>query len=244
MKKLLKLLLTGGALLALVPQTSVRAQTPDPMPPHLQVSGEGIVRVQPDMAMMRFGVVTENEDPEEARRRNAEAAREAMNAVRALGVEERDIKLETLRLQPKQEYNPTLQRYEQKGFEAVREVVVTVRDLDKLPNLVAEVVQKGANRLLGVMYDLENRDEARNQALQEAIGSARGKAQLMASALGVELGRPRQVIEQNFDFPRPMMRLAMDMDASLSKEAAPEPEAYASGEIEVRATVMIMFEFK
>ena len=48
----------------------------------ISVSGEGIVRAEPDQATVRFGIVSRAEDPEEARRLNAAAAREAMNAVR------------------------------------------------------------------------------------------------------------------------------------------------------------------
>ena len=43
----------------------------------ISVSGEGTIRVEPDQAVLRFGVVSVADDPEEARRLNAEAASEA-----------------------------------------------------------------------------------------------------------------------------------------------------------------------
>ena len=207
----------------------------------ISVSGEGLVRVEPDQAVVRFGVATRDEDPEEARRRNAEAARDALNAVRALGIDERKIRLETLQLQPVREYNPETRRSEDKGYEALRELVVELDDLEKLPEVVARVVQRGANRLNGVSYDLADRSSIRNQALQEAVVNAREKAQLMATALGSSIGTVLRIQEQSFDFPRPMPQFRMEAAVMNKADAAPEPEAYAAGEIEVRSTVQVVF---
>lgn len=205
----------------------------------INVSGEATVRVEPDMGIVRFGVVTHAEDPEEAREQNAEASREALNAVRELGVDERRIRMEVLRLQPRRVYNREQRRYEEEGFEAIRIVVVELDDLEQLPVVVAEVVQRGANRLEQVRYDLRDRNAPRNEALRDALTNARDKARLMAETLDVELGPVRQIREQQLDFPRPMVR----MDTAMAAEAAgPEPEAFAAGEIEVRATVQVVFE--
>ena len=234
----------GTLLLASLFVLPVQAQVmPDQAPfrRHVSVSGEGIVHTVPDKATVRFGIVTQAMDPEAARQMNATAAREAMSAVRELGIEERKMRLETLTLQPAREYDPDQRRWIEKGFEATRQVVVEVNDLDVLPQLVAEVVQKGANRLNGVAYDLENRDAARNEALAKALNTAREKAELMASTLGAELGPVLTISEQQFDFPRPVMQLARAEMATSKDAAAPEPEAYAAGEIEVRAVVQVVF---
>lgn len=203
------------------------------------VQGEGTVTVDPDEAVVRFGVVTVNADPERARALNAEAAARAMNAIRDLGVEERHIKLETLRLQPRQEYNRQAQRYEEKGFEAVREVRVTLKDLDQLPVLVSRIVQQGANRLNNISYGLSDRETVRQQALVEAAKNARIKAALLAETLGSELGPVREINENGVQIPQP--RFEASMQVARMADAAPEPDAYASGQIEVVARVTVAF---
>jgi len=209
----------------------------------ISVNGEGFVRAEPDQAMVRFGVVTRAEDPEEARRLNAASSREAMNAVRALGIEDRKMRLETMRLQPAREYDPEMRRYREVGFEAMRQVVVEIDDLETLPTLVAEIIQQGANRLDGIEYQLKDRTTARNEALQKAITDAREKAQLMTAALGEELERVLTIHEQSFSFPQPVFRMAQ-AEMAMSKDAAPEPEAYAAGEIEVHAVVNVVFALR
>ncbi|HET6566834.1 MAG TPA: SIMPL domain-containing protein [Rhodothermales bacterium] len=221
------------------------AQTaPNPPVRSVSVSGEGIVRVQPDVATVRFGIVTPNPDPAEARRLNAEASAKAMNAVRAMGIPEENIQLETLMLQPRQEWDETTRRMKDVGFEAIRNVSVRVEDLDKLPELVATVVNQGANRLNGIQYDLKDRDPVRNQALQEAARNARDKANVMASALGVSVGQVLQMTEQSFDYPRPVIMQREYMAMAKADSAAPEPDAFAAGEIEVRAVVQVTFSIQ
>lgn len=234
----------AGLLLALVFVSPVLAQDMSHTMQNqrrISVQGEGIVRVIPDQATVRFGIVTQSPDPEEARRRNAEASRDAMNAVRALGIEERKIRLETLTLQPAREYDPETRRWIEKGYEATRQVVVEINDLEVLPQLIAEVVQKGANRLDGIQYDLQNRDTARNEALVNALTEAREKARLMTSTLDAELGEVLTITEQQFDFPRPYLQLDRAQMAVAKDEMAAEPEAYAAGEIEVRTVVQVVF---
>ena len=240
---LLALLVAGCALLpALARAQDADDDTDDDaLRRTISVSGEGTVRATPDRATVRFGVVTEAEEAEPARAQNAAAAKKALNAARALGIPENKIRLETLRLQPRYEYDEDRRSREQVGFQAIREVSVEVDSVDLVPTLVTRVVQQGANTLNGIQYDLQDRTAARNEALQEAATDAQGKADLLAEALGATRGAVLQINEQSFDFPRPMMRMDMEMAARTQAAAAPEPEAYAAGEIEVTATVQLVF---
>jgi uncharacterized protein YggE len=120
----------------------------------ITVQGTSTVHMEPDMATVRFGIVTRAQDPEAARTENATASKNAMNAVRDLGIQDRKIRLEQLRLNPAREFNPDTRRYEDAGFEVTRILVVNVLDLDALPTLIAHVIQQGANRLDGVSYEL------------------------------------------------------------------------------------------
>lgn len=208
----------------------------------VNVSGEATVSAQPDQATVRFGIVSRAKTAEQARSRNAEAARNAMNAVRELDVPEEKMRMETLRLQPRREYNPQTNEHEEKGYEATRQVVVEVADLEQLPRLVARVVQRGANRLEGINYELSDRTATRNEALQKAASNARDKAQLLASSLDAALGPVRQITEENFGYEDPQPRVQMAFAKSADTEAAPEPDAYAAGEITVTARVQVVFD--
>ena len=211
----------------------------------IAVSGEGSVDVAPDKATLRFGIYSQNESPEEARLINARVAKEALNAVRTVGIPEQNIRLQTLRLQPIREYDAQTRKQVEKGYEASRELVIEVEDLDQLPLVVARVVQEGANRLNGITYGLKSIERHKDAAIVKAVERARGKAELIASSLGEEVGEVLQIREEHFDAPLPRVQYesaSRAMMASTSKGA--EPDAYASGMIEVRTSVSIVFRIK
>ena len=206
----------------------------------ITVSGEGTARATPDEATVRFGIVTQAQTAEAAREQNAEASSSALNAAREL-VDEENIRLETLRLMPRYEYDRDDGERRLVGYVAERTAVVEVDDLEVLPRLVALVVERGANRLEGIQYDLADRAPVRREALREAAQDARDKAQVLAQSLGVGTGPVVQISEQSYDFPRPRFDVAMAARAESAQQAAPEPDAYAPGEIEVTARVQVTF---
>lgn len=207
----------------------------------ISVIGEASATAAPDMAVVRFAVATRNEDPEAARSANAEAARETMDQVRAIIEDERRMRMESLRLEPMREYDPKKNRSIEKGFEAVRDIAVEVEDFEKLPTLVARIVQKGANRLRGVTYELKNKESVRNDALVQAVLNARQKAMLMAEIVDVSLGRVIRISEQGTG-PSPPMLMEHRMESmAATRAAAPEPASYSPGEIEVRVQVDVTF---
>jgi uncharacterized protein len=210
----------------------------------ISVSGEGIIKVEPDLVTVRFGVVTRDEDPVEARQLNEEAAGNALNAVRALGVEERKIQVTVLQLTEIQEFDRERRRQIPAGFQASRHIVVELDDLDTLPVLIAQVTQQGANRLSGISYDIKDREKAQNDALAKAADNARVKASVLARSLGVEIGRVVQIQEQSFLFPGPIPVRAMALEQMDAAMDMGRPDAYAAGEVEVRAQVQVEFSIK
>lgn len=204
------------------------------------VSGVGTVDVEPDEATVMFAVVTRAETAEVARRQNAEAAESAMDAVRALGIADRKIQLLNLRLDEEWDYRNN-ERI-RKGFIARRDVKVVIEDLDLVPELVATVVQQGANELNGIQYGLQNRDAIEDDALQAAIARAQEKARLMAQALDADLGRVVSIVEGGVQFPQPPPVMFARAEMAMDQSESTNPGAYAAGEITVRASVSVTFE--
>ncbi len=205
------------------------------------VGGEGTVTTEPDQAVVRFGVVVRAPTAQEARSKNATAAKTAMNAVRALDIPDEKMRMESLRLNPRYERNEEDQR-EIVGYEATRQVVVELNRLDVLPQLVADVVEGGANRLSNINYQLSDRSQYRNEALRKAAQRARDKARLLTETLDARLGPVHTINEQSFDVIRPQVRSGRAGMAKATSSAQAEPEAYAAGEIEVSADVQVAFD--
>jgi len=202
------------------------------------VSGEGIIMTAPDMATVWFAVVTHDELPDRARSLNADASASAMNAVRNLGIGEKDMQIEGLQLNPRRVYDPDRRVYDQDGFEATRTVKVIIRDLDVLPDVVASVVEGGANQINNIQYGLDDKEAIELEVLALAVQRAKQKASVMAGELGWALGRAVQINEQGVSVPQP--RVSMEM-AAMSKDSGGNPDAFSAGELEVRASVTVVF---
>ena len=239
------MLLLGIFFISTTSFSHVMAQDKSSNSRTITVRGDGIATSVPDMATVRFGVFSRDDDPEQARRQNAQIAKDAMNALREIGISEEKLSLQTLRLQPIREYDPQTRKQIDKGFEASRELVAVIENLDVLPNVVTQLVQKGANRLNGITYGLRDHGQLQNQALLLAVERAKEKALLMAGTLDVELGEVVHITEQNFNMPTPLVHMESNPRVMMAKtDAAPEPEAFAAGEIEVRAEVQIVFQLR
>lgn len=219
---------------------SAMAQSTDPSTPRtVTVQGQGEIMVVPDQATVRFGVVSAAADPEQARQINADASARALNALRALGIPERKLRLDVLSLQPKREYDQQTRQWIQDGYEATRNLTVVIEDLDQLPLLIAEIVQEGANRLNSLEYGLQDREATVQDALRQALENARAKAVLMAETFGDSLGPVLRITEQSASVPHPTVPMARM--ASAASKAAPEPDAFAAGEMTIRTSVQVVF---
>ncbi len=218
---------------------SSRIASSDEEDREIVVQGTGVVRVLPDRAFLHFAIVTRASRPGEARQRNAEAAARVLNALRRLGVEEKHMRLTALRLSEYRERTPDGKQF-QRGFEAYRSLAVEVDDLEQIPEIIARVVEEGSNRLLGLSYDVRDRQAVERQALEQAALNARAKAEALARVLGASLGRVLRIQEQGMHMPYPLHEVRMQV-AAAKVDATAEPEAYAVGEIEVRASVQVTF---
>ncbi len=226
--------LLAFALVLLAAPARGQVVAPSPLVPGtITVSGEGLISVAPDRAVLRLGVTTRAETAAEALREHEADVARVLTRVRRFGIPDRQIQIEALSIH---------ENYGQDGLDgvvAVRVVTVTTDSLRTVPDLVAAVVSEGANRLDGLTYTLRDAQPAQARALDAAVADARAKAERIAQAAGVALGRVVAVQEGAVQMPFSPGRFA-GLAASADVEA--EPGAYSAGSSEVRARVVVQFE--
>jgi uncharacterized protein len=238
-----------AAAAAAAAAATVHAQGADsPLPRSVSSSGSNTIRVPPDQAVVTFAVVSRGATASEALTSNTAASATALFSLRRVdGVEEEDIRLAALNVQPVQRYvkNATFEGYVDAGYEATRVVEVTLSDVALVPEVVAAVVTpQGANRLDGVSYQLTDatRTAVETQALQAATADARTRAAAMVAGLGggAALGPPRSVSQGSVATPYFAAFRAAPM--AMAAPSGGTPEAFAPGLIEVTATASAVFD--
>ena len=164
------------------------AQSPE-APSAITVSGEGEVKGKPNLARIQAAVVTHAASAQEAiSANNADMAR-VFRALEDLGVASTDIQTSGFAVSPRYgRHGDSNRPAEIVGYEASNRVTVVIRGIDRVGETLDGLVRAGANQISGIAFAVDNPTALLDEARQLAVADARRRAQLYASAAGVELG--------------------------------------------------------
>jgi uncharacterized protein YggE len=159
----------------------------DQPPEHtIAVTGMGKVTVVPNEATITLGVSIERPTAKAARNAAATAMTSVVDAIRKLGIDDKDIATSSISLNPVYNY-PANAAPKVRGYQLQNVVTVTVRDLDKLGDVLDDSVVAGATTVNGITFDVADRTAAEKQAREAAVADAKAKAQTLADGAGVRI---------------------------------------------------------
>lgn len=203
------------------------------------VSGDSIVSVQPDTAILTIAVVTQARAALDAQQQNANKSDAVVRALKSAVGAGAEIKTSGYSLQPQRVYKenqpPTIV-----GYEARNSVTVTLADLTKVGTVIDAASQSGANDVSGISFTLRKDRPARDQALAEATREAVSKAQVIAGALGGRVVRIIEVQEEGFERPRPIY--TAELQTMRAQAAAPTP--IEVGTLDITSRVQLVAEIE
>ena len=151
----------------------------------VNVTGKGVVELDPDIATVGFRVYSTGKDPSEAQQANAELMAAVLSVIRARGIAEEDIETGNLNISEVYDYDKSPARIV--GYDVYHRVSVKVRDMDILGSLISEAVAAGASSVSGPDYSIEDDSQAYLDALALAVESANAKAEVIAAGTGGRL---------------------------------------------------------
>jgi hypothetical protein len=207
-----------GAPAALAQQEATPVAAQQRQPATVSVSGQGMVNVPPDTATVTVGIDVIRPDLGEAQDEAARQATAVIEAVRAIGVEERDIQTANYSVNILRDYSESGNPTEVTGFEVMNQVNVTIRDIEAVGDLLDAVVGAGANSIYGVQFFVDDPRPLSGEARTLAVDDATDKARQLAEAAGMELGRVVAISEGYASVPMPMMGRGGGMAAEASMD--------------------------
>jgi uncharacterized protein len=232
-------LIVAVIALALRPATVIGAPTTttDDTAIHtITVSGTGTITLVPDTGHVGVGVTISKPSVKAAREAAAKAMTDIIAAVKALGVDEKDIKTVGLNLYP--QYNDG-QPPKVVGYQISEQVQVTVRDLDKVGDVADAAMAHGATDANGIWFDLADPEKAMDDARAAAVTAAKASAEAMAKAAGVGLGGVVSISEPSaVVYPYPY---AVGGARAAAEDAA-TPTPVNPGTQDISSTVTVVFE--
>jgi uncharacterized protein YggE len=214
---------------------AAHAQPPRPdAPPTVTASGKATVKRAPDRAFVTFATETRAAKPEDAQKENARA----METERRELADQRiaDDAIQTTSFNLREDVDWVNGKRVPRGYVVTNAIEVRVDAMDRLGELLDEVVKAGATSVGGIRFDLKHRDSVEREALRLAVADARARAEAAAAGAGLRVVRIQSIEEQGtIDVPRPM---AMRMEMAAAADAGPQTPV-AGGEIEIVATVRL-----
>jgi uncharacterized protein YggE len=227
-----------GAAVALVLRRRGRGHRPA----RARVRGEGLITATPDIVTVTMGVEARDDTPAAAFTRSAQLADALLNALRAAGVADTDIRTADIGLYPEYTTAPD-KAAEIVGWRASHMLAVKLRVIDRVPEILQRGVELlGADgRIQNIQFGIEDTNALLSQARQSAFANARAAAEEIATAAGLRLGPLLGVEDQAVasPTPRPFMRSAGGVQTMAL--AVSDAGSVMPGQMEVRAFVTATF---
>ncbi|MHB1393995.1 MAG: SIMPL domain-containing protein [Clostridia bacterium] len=215
----------------------------DPQVPQktISVSSEGTVKVKPDMVYINVGVQTENTSSKAAQQENATKMNKVMQILKDMKITESDIKTSQYTIYPIETYSEKDQRSYITGYRVINTLEVTIRDISKVGAVIDAVTANDANTVSNIRFTVADPDKYYLQALENATTKAKAKADVLAKQFGIKIGLPSQINEAGGGYNPPIIYSKM---GSVTSGVAAAPEtAISSGELEIRASVSLVYAY-
>ena len=237
--KFTKLALAATLALGSVPLATLADEVP--AGPHIVTSGQASVDAVPDIAILTIEVNFTAKDAAEAKKQTDERVQQYFDFLNKNGVEKKDIDAANLHTQPEYDYLKDGKSV-LKGYRAVRQVQVTLRQLDKLNALLDGALKNGLNEIHSVEMGVAEPDQYRQKARKAAIDDAIKQAGEVAQGFGSKLGPVYSIHYHVSSYqPMPVTRMYKAMSAAPATSA---DETYEQQSIHFDDKVDVVFELQ
>ncbi len=174
------------SILFATPSATSTTSTSDP---GVITSGDAIVSRKPDLALISVAVDSKQSTASAAQSDLAGKAAGLIARAKALGVADKDMNTSGYSVGPN--YAPNTSTID--GYRAFEQLLLKWHNVDTVGKTLDALVQEGGATQINVGFTLADPKAAQAEARSLAIGDARSRAQAMAAAAGVKLGKVLRV---------------------------------------------------
>jgi uncharacterized protein YggE len=211
------------------------------LPNSIYVGADGKFESAPDTAVIQFNISVQDNKSKAAYDRASKQAEQVRQALRDNGVEPKAATVGFFSVQPLYEYKP---KQKVIGYRVTTDVTLKLKDFSKIGPITEQLADANVSETQTLNYVLENIDEAKNKAVEDAYRRARNSADALARASGRTVAELSYASIDTFENQRiPIPRMARAMAAKA--ETAPAPtEEFTPQAVTVTAHVNALFNLK
>jgi uncharacterized protein YggE len=211
------------------------------LPNSVYVAADGKFESAPDTAVIQFDISVQEDSSQAAYQHASTDAEQVRQVMHANGIEPKAATIGFLSVQPIYDWkNP---KRKVVGYRVTTDVKLKLKDFSKIGPITQQLADANVSETQTLNYTLEDMDEAKTKAIEDAYRRARNSAETMARASERTLGELSYASVDTFENQRmPMPRMARAMS---SMAAAPTPtEEFTPQTVTVTAHVNALFNLK
>src|ERR1700691_371856 len=212
------------------------------LPNFIYVGADGKFESAPDTALIQFNISVQDNKARTAYEHASQQAEQVRQALRDNSIEPKAATIGFFSVQPTYEWTSGKQKLN--GYRVTTNVTLKLKDFSRIGSITQPLADANVSETQTVNYTLENIDEAKNKAVEDAYRRARNSADAVAHASGRILGELSYASVDTFEnqrLPVPRMGRAMAEKAT----AAPAPtEEFTPQTVTVTAHVNALFNLK
>jgi uncharacterized protein YggE len=205
------------------------------------VGVDGKYEAAPDTAVIQFNLSVQESKARAAYEHASRDAEQVREILRANGVDPKAANLGFFSTQPVYDWKTPTRK--QVAVRVTTDVTLKLKDFSKIGSITEQLTDAKIGESLSLNYTLDNMDEAKSKAVEDAYRRARASADTLAHASGRALGELSYASVDTFDNPRPVPRMARPMAMRAEAAAAPTEE-FTPQSVTVTAHVNTLFNLK
>jgi uncharacterized protein len=203
---------------------------------------DGKFESAPDTALIQFNIAAQGEDAKSAYDLASKQAEQVRQIMRNNAIDPKTAQLGSYSIEPMYDWKTAKRRLI--GYRVSTSVTLKLKDFAKIGPITQQLADAAVSESQSVSYTLDNMDEAKTKAVEDAYRRARASADALARAANRAVGDLSYASVDTFDNVRPIMPMPRVMMAAKAEGAAAPTEEFSPHTVTVTAHVNALFTFK
>jgi uncharacterized protein YggE len=232
----------AGALILLTSFAAFAQNQPSTITPNtIYIGADGKFEAAPDTAVITFGISAQEATSRDAYDHAAKSSEQIRELLRKNGIDPKTAEIGYFSLQPVYDFKTAKRKLV--AYRGNSNVTLKLKDFTKVGPILQGLADLDVTDNQQISYILDNIDEGKVKASQDALQRARQEAAAVATTGGRALGEMIYVSVDTFEPPRPIPMMYSKAASTMAIQPAPTEE-FSAQKITVTAHVNVLFALK
>lgn len=169
--------------------TVTRFDKPTPVEHTIYIEGLGKTTAVPNVAMMTFGISTNDKTVADAQKQNTIKMNTLIDKIKSAGVTEENLQTKDYNAYEKTEWDSKTQKSESVGRIVSQSLEVKIKDTKKISAIVEIAGQNGSTSISGPIFTLDNSQAYETEARTKALAEVKQKLNEIKESLELKTSR-------------------------------------------------------